>query len=148
MSSAALGGEFVDVHRFNLSGENHDCGWREVSDFFSPSRSKTWRLVIESYYKPAGGSHQGPDLYYAGFDVILREPEIGLGETSVLNGMILLVSAHLCNKRGLSSRSRCPREKHEATSSVSFMDALSGLNNPRAFFLGAFSQHRAIQLVP
>ena len=35
-----------------------------------------------------------------------------LGETSVLTGMILLVSSHLCNKRGLSSRSGCPREKH------------------------------------
>ena len=59
-----------------------------------------------------------------------------LGETSVLNPMILLISARLFNIRCLSSRPRCLRKKHEATSSVSFMDALSGLGNPRAFFLG------------
>lgn len=76
MSSAAVGGEFVDIHRFTLSDEEHDGGWREVSDFFSPSRSKIWRLVIESYYNPACGSHQGPDLYFTGIDVLLFEPEI------------------------------------------------------------------------
>ena len=75
MSSAAVGGEFVDIHRFTLD-EKHDGGWREVSDFFSPSRSKIWRLTIESYYNPAGGPHQGPDLYFTGIDVILFEPEI------------------------------------------------------------------------
>ena len=45
-------------------------------------------------------------------------------ETSVLNGMILLVLARFIQMHCLSSRSRCPRKKHEATSSVSFMDAL------------------------
>ena len=45
-----------------------------------------------------------------------------VGETSVLNGMILLISDRLFNIRCLSSRSRCPRKKHEATSSISFMD--------------------------
>ena len=34
-----------------------------------------------------------------------------LGETSVLNGMILLVLARLFNMRCLSSRSRRPRKK-------------------------------------
>ena len=45
-----------------------------------------------------------------------------VGETSVLNGMILLISARLLNIPCLSLRSRCPRKKHEATSSISFMD--------------------------
>ena len=57
-----------------------------------------------------------------------------LGETSVLNGMILLVLARLFNMRCLSSRSRCPRKKHEATSSV--------------LFSRRFSQNRTIQIVP
>ena len=57
-----------------------------------------------------------------------------LGETSVLNGMILLILARLYNMRCLYSRSRCPRKKHEATSSVSFMDALSGLGIHVLFF--------------
>ena len=60
-----------------------------------------------------------------------------VGETFVLNEMILLISARLCYMRCLTSRSRCLQKKHEATSSVGFMDALSGLDNPRAFFLGA-----------
>ena len=35
------------------------------------------------------------------------------------------------------------------TSSVSFMDALSGLDNPRVFFFsGHFSHNRAIQIIP
>ena len=60
-----------------------------------------------------------------------------LGETSVLNGMNLLVSARLFNLRArtlLVLTLELPAKKHEATSSVSFMDALSGLNDPRAFF--------------
>ena len=53
---------------------------------------------------------------------------IAQGEPSVLNEIILLILARLFNVRCLSSRSRCPRKKHEATctSSVSFIDALSG----------------------
>ena len=59
-----------------------------------------------------------------------------VGETSVLNGMILLISARFSTLK-----------KHEAISSISFMDALSGLDNPRASFR-RFSQNWAIQIVP
>ena len=53
-------------------------------------------------------------------DYLIRATEVGsLGETSVLNGM-LLVSARLFNMRCLSSSSRHPRKKHEATPSNSF----------------------------
>ena len=51
---------------------------------------------------------------------------IAQGEPSVLNEIILLILARLFNVRCLSSRSRCPRKKHEAASSFSFIAALSG----------------------
>ena len=74
MSSAAVGGEFVDIHRFSLSDEESDDNWREMSGFFSSSRSKIWRLVVTSYYNPADGSSR--NYYFAGVDLKLYEPEI------------------------------------------------------------------------
>ena len=76
--------------------------------------------------------------------------DVRLGETSVLNWMILLVSARSFNMLCFTSRSRCPRKKHEATTSVSFMDALSDLENPRAFFWALLSKscdpHRTLTI--
>ena len=74
ISSAAVGGEFVDIHRFSLSDEESDDNWREISGFFSSSRSKIWRLVVTSYYNPADGSPR--NYYFAGVDLKLYEPEI------------------------------------------------------------------------
>ena len=45
------------------------------------------------------------------FSGFIFKTQANLGETSVLNGMILLVLARLCNMRCLSSRSRRPRKK-------------------------------------
>ena len=101
MSSAAVGGEFVDIHRFTLSDDEHDGGWREVSDFFSPSRSKIWRLVIESYYNPAGGSHQG-DLFFTGISIMLLEPEIAPDSLQCLHTLTngAIVRSSLMQKSG------------------------------------------------
>ena len=102
ISSAAVGGEFVDIHRFTLSDDEHDGAWRKVSDFFSPSRSKTWRLMIESYYNPTSGSRQGPDLYFTGIDVVLFEPEIAPDNLQCLHTLTngAIVRSSLMEKSG------------------------------------------------
>ena len=100
MSSAAVGGEFVDIHRFTLSDDEHDGGWRDFSGFFSPSRSKIWRLVIESYYNAAGGSHQGSDLYFTGIDIM--QPEIAPDNLQCLHTLTngAIVRSSLMQKSG------------------------------------------------
>ena len=60
-----------------------------------------------------------------------------LGETSVLNGMILLVLARLFNMRCLSSRSRRPRKKSTRLPPQSVLWTHWAAMTILAFFLGA-----------
>ena len=82
------------------------------------------RLTIENMLKAAAEMAPTIAKLHSEHEVVLchgNGPQVGelalersnatfdvLGETSVLNGMIILISARLCNMRCLYSRSRCP----------------------------------------
>ena len=107
--------------------------------------------VLHEYFKTMQESDRLRDIH----DELSTNPGddkassswLPLGETSEV---ILLVSACLFNLRArtlLVLTLEMPSKKYEAPSPVIFMDALSGLDNPRAFFSGCFSQNRAMQIV-
>ena len=98
----------------------------------------TLTLQLDEFCLDYEGLSHNCDLGWGGYAAIAAGALYFLGETSVLNGMILLVSARLFNMLCFSSRWR--RRKHEATSNVSFIDALSGFGNPRTSFWALLSK--------
>lgn len=105
VSSAAVGGEFVDVASLvlPLSNRSETPSW-ETAGGFRTNKSKSWRVMIRSFYADGGKSPSALDAntlsrgIYAGLEVELYEADIAndslqrlhcLHNASVSLGMLL-----------------------------------------------------------
>ena len=100
VSSAAVGGAFVDVSSFTLSDDTGASEWTMVTGFRS-QKSKAWRIVIKSYHDVPESTASSRQCY-CGLAIKLFEPEIAVDDLQRLhilhNATILL--ADLRQARG------------------------------------------------
>ena len=95
MSSAAIGGAFVDVCTFSLA-DNATFDWQEIQGFHA-KKSKCWRLLVRSFHN-AARLHVEPCQYYVGLDVHSFEPEVtfdNLQRLHILHNASLVLSTLL-----------------------------------------------------
>ncbi|KAL7543822.1 hypothetical protein ACHAXR_013142, partial [Thalassiosira sp. AJA248-18] len=93
MSSAAVGGGFVNVHPFTLADNKDALGdeWQEISGFHA-KKSKAWRLLIKTCHNEMASD----SCQYARLDVQLFEPEIvvdNLQRLHILSNASLVLSS-------------------------------------------------------
>jgi hypothetical protein len=85
VSSAAVGGEFVDVVSFELPPiDDHIEGW-VLEGNFRTNRSKSWRLLVKSYHNEGLLTNNQPiRALYCGVEIELYEADIA-GESNYFN---------------------------------------------------------------
>ena len=88
VSSAAVGGEFIDVVSFSIPvGTNaDDDGWLSLGSFHT-NRSKSWRILINTYHHSIDPPPGDTLSYIVGIDVELMEPDIAADSLQRLHAL-------------------------------------------------------------
>eukprot|EP00977_Amphora_coffeiformis_P008131 scaffold1819_cov160-Amphora_coffeaeformis.AAC.1 len=76
VSSAAVGGEFVDVSEIIFDQTEVNTSTWFTSEEFHTQKSKSWRIVVKDYNDPAPFTEIQNARYYLGLEIQLNEPEI------------------------------------------------------------------------
>jgi len=102
VSSAAVGGEFVDACRFTLNetkNQTKSPSWEYFKDF-QTNKSKNWRVLIQNYHntnqiKANKGASSLYDRYIIGIGIQLMEPSIStdsLQRLHILNNTVIMMN--------------------------------------------------------
>lgn len=95
VSSAAVGGEFIDVVSFSIPVSTaDDDGWLSLGAFHT-NRSKSWRILIKTYHRSVDPPPGETLSYIVGLDVELMEPDIAadsLQRLHALNNAVLTMT--------------------------------------------------------
>lgn len=106
VSSAAVGGEFIDVHQFTLKRgmcQNIEDVW-ETFGGFRTNKSKNWKILVTNYYEHSLGESHNDQRFFLGLEVQFMEPSIAtddLQRLHILNNTVIILS--LLEQSSLSS---------------------------------------------